>query len=823
MSKIRILAVTKSTGGIAFYNKMLLSALDPELFESHTICLSENAEGYAAGLRDAGLSAETCAMDRYRINPGGDLRALRHVRRVAKDRQADILICHGSKAGFIGRAVGLLDGIPAIYRQASMPFLRRVQGKKAPYYWLLEHLAGRLGGTLVAITEHARRETRNRNVVKDRAIRVIRTGIDTDRFRPKALRHEVAAELGLDPDRPIVGWLGRFEPQKAPLDYVEALRQVAPRHPDVQFVMAGEGRLRGEVEALAAAGQLPANVKLLPWQADPARAFQAMDIYALSSLWEGLPLTLLEAMACGCAPVSTTVDGCAEAIGDDGAGILVPPSDPAAMAAALNQMLSDPDFRQSCAKAARDRVLKLFDRRRMVGEWEALLREKARPDAHALPVAPKRTLNPLADNTAQPMKICMVISSYHPVVGGAEKQLAQLARLMTDQGHHLRIITRRYPGLAPFEVINGIEVERIRCDGPKPISAARFLLGAANAIRRFGPDVIHCHSTFSPTLAGLLGRVMTGRPLLVKPMCSDEVASVCRKLGGGLRQRAMRTYVDGFAAVSREIETELREHGIAPEKILPIPNGVDTSVFAPCPNAAEDGAARAALRAELGLPKGPLVLFAGRIARQKRLPLLLEVWPEVLAACPDARLLIAGANRTTSAGHAAGNNDADSVPETLLAQPGVIRLGHVDDMPSYLRAVDVFVLPSDREGLSNALLEACATGVAVVASDVGGTEDVIESGTNGRLFEPGNGAALAQALIDLVLSPESCQRFGAAARRTMVEHYDIRLTAQRLLAAYSDLQHRPRPYGAARDTHPPTHRAKPRNMTGGHVDASQRS
>ena len=805
MSKIRILALTKSTGGIAFYNKMLLSALDAELFESHTICFSENAEAYAAGLREAGLSAETCAMDRYRINPGGDLRALQHVRRVAKKRQADILICHGSKAGFIGRAVGLLDGIPAIYRQASMPFLRRVQGQKAPYYWLLEHLAGRLGGTLVAITEHARRETRDRNVVKDRAIRVIRTGIDTDRFRPNGLRQEVAAELGLDPARPIVGWLGRFEPQKAPMDYVEALLQVAPRHPDAQFVMAGEGRLRGEVEALATSGQLPMNVQLLPWQADPARAFQAMDVYALSSLWEGLPLTLLEAMACGCAPVSTTVDGCAEAIGTDGAGILVPPADPAAMAVALDRMLSDANFRQSCSDAARARVLQLFDRRRMVGEWEALLREKARPDAHALPVAPKRALHPLPEQQAQPMKICMVISSYHPVVGGAEKQLAQLARLMADQGHHLRIITRRYPGLAPFEVINGIEVERIACSGPKPIGAARFLFGAAAAIRRFGPDVIHCHSTFSPTLAGLLGRMMTGRPLLAKPMCSGEVASVCGKMGGSIRQRAMATYVDGFAAVSREIETELRAHGIAPQKILPIPNGVDTRTFSPCPNAAEDNAAKAALRQELGLPAGPLVLFAGRIARQKRLPLLLEAWPDVLAACPEARLLIAGANRQTTPGHNAGSGDADSVPEALLTQPGVIRLGHVDDMPSYLRAVDVFALPSDREGLSNALLEACASGLAVVASDVGGTEDVIENGINGRLFAPGNRAALAQALIDLVQSPESCRRLGAAARRTMVAHYDIRITAQRLLAAYSDLKRPPTPERGTRDQHAPRH------------------
>jgi len=274
--------------------------------------------------------------------------------------------------------------------------------------------------------------------------------------------------------------------------------------------------------------KLLANVRLLPWQNDPGRAYQAMDIFAMSSLWEGLPLTLLEAMASGCAPVSTTVDGCSEAIETGVSGLLVPPGSPAAMAAALDDLLSSPDRRRAFAAAARQRVLELFDRRRMVREWEALLSEQASAGSlgGAKPGQPETSNRHSAVRTPQRrtgMRICMVISSYHPVVGGAEKQVAQLARIMTSKGHSVRVITRRYPGLSAMETIDGIDVQRVRAGGSKTQAAASFIAGAARAIRKYAPDVVHCHSAFSPALAGLLGSSFTSRPLIVKPMCGGEI------------------------------------------------------------------------------------------------------------------------------------------------------------------------------------------------------------------------------------------------------------------------------------------------------------
>ena len=368
-----VLAITKSTGGVALYNRLLLQELLAEGYSSHTVCLSDEGPEYAQSLRDKGLSAEPLAMARYSIDPSGDLRVLRQITRITRDRQPDVIICHGSKAGFLGRIIGRRTGTPVIYCQASMPFLRRVQGWKAPIYWSLDYVVSKIGGHIVTLTERALDTTVKFHLSRTDRISVIRTGVDIARFSPAPDRAEAVAAIGLDPSRLVVGWMGRMEPQKAPLDYVAALRIVAPQHPNVQFVVAGGGRMQAEVAAAIKDAGLSANVSFLGWQDDPVKTLRAFDVFTLSSHWEGLPLTLLEAMATGCCPVSTDVDGCVDAVVDGQTGRLVPAGDPAAFADALDQVLTDDALRAAFADASRQRAVTLFDKRTMVREWKNLI------------------------------------------------------------------------------------------------------------------------------------------------------------------------------------------------------------------------------------------------------------------------------------------------------------------------------------------------------------------------------------------------------------------------------------------------------------------
>ncbi len=378
------------------------------------------------------------------------------------------------------------------------------------------------------------------------------------------------------------------------------------------------------------------------------------------------------------------------------------------------------------------------------------------------------------------MRVVMIITSYHPIVGGAERQLAQLAQRMDAAGCEVHVVTRGHRGLAAQERFGGALVHRIPAPGPKPVAAAAFLLGAARKAAALKPDVIHCHSLFSPAIAGALAKRLRPAPLLAKPMCGGEATQIAAKRFGRARLAWLARALDRVVVISHEIDAELRGLGLPAEKLVFIPNGVDISRFGPA-----DAEGKAALRARLGLPAdGPLVVFAGRLTAQKRLPLLLEAWRDVVAAAPEATLLVAGANRAAGATVVEENGGFDT---TLLDAPGVRPLGHVEDIPALFAAADVFVLPSASEGLSNALLEACAAGLAVVASRVGGAEDVIAHGRNGLLFEVDDRDALRDALTTLCRDGALRARLGAAARETVAGAYDIDGTVAALSALYRKL------------------------------------
>ena len=384
------------------------------------------------------------------------------------------------------------------------------------------------------------------------------------------------------------------------------------------------------------------------------------------------------------------------------------------------------------------------------------------------------------------MRVVMLITSYHPIVGGAERQLAQVAALMRAEGVDVHVVTRIHPGLAAEEEVGGVPVHRVgAARAPKSVAAAAFVVAAARRAAALKPDILHCHSMWSPALSGAIAKRLTGAPLLAKPMRGGEASKIAGRLLGRRRLAFLARAVDRFVVISREIDAELESFGAPADKRIFIPNGVDLARFEPV-----DAAQKSALRQRLGLPpEGVLAVFAGRMSPQKRLPLLLDAWADLIAGlaangsagASGPELLIAGADRS------AGVDGQGGVASERLRAPGVRALGHVANMPELLRAADIFVLPSASEGLSNALLEACACGLAVVASRTGGATDFIESGRNGLLVDVDDQAGLTQALRVLCADPGLRAALGSAARQTVVRTYDLRATARALVALYREL------------------------------------
>ncbi|MBC8098846.1 MAG: glycosyltransferase family 4 protein [Armatimonadetes bacterium] len=372
-NRIRVLSVTKSTGGLMHYNTALVKRMNQTRFDVHVVCLSESNERYAEELRALGVGATPMEMERYAISIAGDFRLANQLVRFIREQKFDVVIGHGSKAGFLVRWAERQTGVPSVYALATLAIATRIHGQKAQVYKLLERFGAALGGSIVTVAHSTRNELIANGIIAPERVTAILTGIDLEKFSNRTERDAACRALGLDPTRPVVGWAARLAPQKAPLDFVRAAVEIIRAVPSVQIYMAGEGELSAQTDALIAELGLQSNIIRASWQTDVPKMLSAFDIYVLSSHWEGLPLSVLEAMAMGCATVATSVDGTPEVIEHGVNGYMMAAGDTASLAQHVITLLQDPLHRRQVAEAGRQRVETHFAADRMVREWEAYL------------------------------------------------------------------------------------------------------------------------------------------------------------------------------------------------------------------------------------------------------------------------------------------------------------------------------------------------------------------------------------------------------------------------------------------------------------------
>lgn len=238
-----------------------------------------------------------------------------------------------------------------------------------------------------------------------------------------------------------------------------------------------------------------------------------------------------------------------------------------------------------------------------------------------------------------------------------------------------------------------------------------------------------------------------------------------------LLRRAARPLVSNYIAVSRDLENWLCEAiGVPPDKIHQIYNGVDSVKFHP----------RVGPRPEFAHPDSIVFGSVGRMVEVKDYPALVRAFIQLMREQPErserARLVIVGEG-------AARQTCLDMLQGAGLAHLAWLP-GARDDIPDIMRAIDVFVLPSRNEGISNTILEAFASGLPVVATAVGGNVELVEDGVTGRLVPSGDMAALVQALLFYLDAPARIAEHGAAARRQAEQRYSIPVMADAYATVY---------------------------------------
>ena len=320
------------------------------------------------------------------INPLMDIRALFKIRGILRSlRKSDsavIVHTHSSKAGILGRCGARLAGADVIIHTIhGFGFHDHQPSLIRAFIILLEKLTAMITDKFIAVSKANIQKGAEKGIFPVQKATLIRSGIELEEFTGvKVKKMDKKKELGVGPALPLVTMIGCLKPQKAPLDYLEVAHQVL-QEKDAHFILVGDGILRETVEKRMAKLGLGGRLKLLGWRRDIAEILAATDIFILTSLWEGLPRVLPQAMIMGIPIVATRVDGTPEAVIDGVNGFLVEPHDVKGMAEKIVYFLSNSEKAVEMGKKGKGMVEK-FDIGKMVSEQEKLylrlLKEKGR-------------------------------------------------------------------------------------------------------------------------------------------------------------------------------------------------------------------------------------------------------------------------------------------------------------------------------------------------------------------------------------------------------------------------------------------------------------
>lgn len=376
-------------------------------------------------------------------------------------------------------------------------------------------------------------------------------------------------------------------------------------------------------------------------------------------------------------------------------------------------------------------------------------------------------------------EVMMLSASLPSALGGAERQCWLLSEWLAGAGVPVAVLARAgqrgvAPPRAPFPI------HRLRVGGGERLAGLGYALAGACwlAARRARGGILHAHQALSPALAAVLAkRLRPSYRVVVKIACSGDWSDFrLAQARPFYRSRlALLRAVDRFVVLNRESVAELEAVGLGGVPTCLIPNGVDTRRFAPATTPE-----RRAIRVSLGLlADEPIALFVGRLGRQKGLDLLLTAWAEMVRRPAPPRLLIVGPGEAENwIGQA----------RALGLERWVSFLGGREDVANLYRAADLFVFPSRAEGCPNAVLEAMASGLPVVATNVAGNRETVGEDTRaGWLVPAEDPMALAEVVRTVVASPDLRQKVGARAREVAEERFAIHRVGAQYLSLYEEL------------------------------------
>lgn len=364
-TRLPVLHLIKSLGrgGAEMLLPESLRQHNQEHFEFHYIYFLPWKDQVAADIRQAGGKV-TCMPARNNIQIMFRFFAL--IAYIRKHR-IRLIHCHLPWAGILGRIAGFSTGTPVVYTEHN---------KWERYHritFIMNKLTFSIQRTVIAVSAEVAGSIRKFYHRQKPAIQVVLNGIDAGKYSHSATpATDIRSQYNIPEGATVVGIACVFRPQKQLHLWLQTAARLQSRHPDIYFIIVGDGGLRNQIHQLAIDLKLSDRLFFAGLQPETRPYLRAMDIFMMTSAFEGLPVALLEAMSMNCLPACTAAGGIPEIVEHGVNGILVPLDQPLLLADHISELLADPEKMQHMKRAARETVVTHFSVQQMVRDLEGI-------------------------------------------------------------------------------------------------------------------------------------------------------------------------------------------------------------------------------------------------------------------------------------------------------------------------------------------------------------------------------------------------------------------------------------------------------------------
>lgn len=382
MKKIVRIISRLNVGGPAIHTILLSEELNKGGYRDILVCgrvsESEGDMGYFA--RERNVDPLVIPELKRDISLADDLKAFCKIYSIIKREKPDIVHTHAAKAGTLGRLAALLCGVPVkmhtfhghIFDGYFSPF-------KAKVFLAIERFLALFTDRVITVSEAVRHEIADKlKVAHPSKCVIVPLGLELGKFFDcEKERGKFRNELGLSGATLLVGIVGRLVPIKNHEMFLNAAKKILEMKPspDIRFIVVGDGELKGHLESYAARLGLGSHVIFTGWRKDLAGVYADLDIVALTSLNEGTPVSLIEAMASGRPVISTKVGGVQDLVTEGLNGYLVPSQDTSVFVQRLSMLMTDGPKRRQFGLCGREKVGHKFSKERLVRDMKSLYAE----------------------------------------------------------------------------------------------------------------------------------------------------------------------------------------------------------------------------------------------------------------------------------------------------------------------------------------------------------------------------------------------------------------------------------------------------------------